>query len=116
MNHKPLKAGNQTFILIAAFFTLLAIVGFVLYGLPFFYDFYIKEFGWSRTAVTSGNALGKLLVAPLFGFIAGWLIDKYGPRKLMMTGILMTAGALIGLSIMKSLGLFYISYIFVALG
>jgi hypothetical protein len=39
MNHKPLKAGNQTFILIAAFFTLLAIVGFVLYGLPFFYDF-----------------------------------------------------------------------------
>ncbi len=116
MNYKPLKAGNQTFILIAAFFTLLAIVGFVLYGLPFFYDFYIKEFGWSRTVVTSGNALGKLLVAPLFGFIAGWLIDKYGPRKLMMTGILMTAGALIGLSMMKSLGLFYISYIFVALG
>jgi MFS family permease len=116
MDIKPAKARHQTFILIAAFFTLLAIVGFVLYGLPFFYDFYIKEFGWSRTVVTSGNALGKLLVAPLFGFIAGWLIDKYGPRRLMMTGILMTAGALIGLSMMKSLGLFYISYVFVALG
>lgn len=116
MELKSRKAGHQTFILIAAFFTLLAIVGFVLYGLPFFYDFYIKDFGWSRSVVTSGNALGKLLVAPLFGFLAGWMIDKYGPRKLMMTGILMTAGALIGLSMMKSLGLFYISYIFVALG
>lgn len=116
MSFKTGKEGHQTFILIAAFFSLLAIVGFVLYGLPFFYDFYIKEFGWSRTVVTSGNAVGKMLVAPLFGFLAGWLIDKYGPRKLMMTGVLMTAGALIGLSMMKSLGLFYISYIFVALG
>jgi MFS family permease len=116
MELKSRKASHQTFILIAAFFTLLAIVGFVLYGLPFFYDFYIKDFGWSRSVVTSGNALGKLLVAPLFGFLAGLMIDKYGPRKLMMTGILMTACALIGLSFMKSLGLFYISYIFVALG
>jgi MFS family permease len=116
MDRKQGVAGNQTFILTAAFFTLLAIVGFVLYGLPFFYDFYIRDFGWSRSTVTSGNALGKLLVAPLFGFIAGWLIDKYGPRKLMMTGILMTAVALVGLSMMKSLGLFYVSYILVALG
>jgi MFS family permease len=116
MELKSRKASHQTFILIAAFFTLLAIVGFVLYGLPFFYDFYIRDFGWSRSVVTSGNALGKFLVAPLFGFLAGWMIDKYGPRKLMMTGILMTALALIGLSMMKSLGLFYVSYIFVALG
>lgn len=116
MEIKSKEGGKQTIILIAAFFTLLAIVGFVLYGLPFFYDFYIKDFGWSRTTVTSGNALGKLLVAPLFGFIAGWLIDKYGPKRLMMTGILMTAAALVGLSIMKSTGLFYLSYIFVALG
>lgn len=110
------SAKSQTFILFAAFFSLLAIVGFVLYGLPFFYDFYIKDFGWSRATVTSGNALGKLLVAPLFGFIAGWLIDKYGPKRLMVTGIILTAAALLGLSMMKSLGLFYISYILVALG
>jgi MFS family permease len=110
------KASRQTYIVVAAFFTLLVIVGFVLYGLPFFYDFYIEEFGWSRTVVTSGNALGKLLVAPLFGFLAGWLIDKYGPRRLMMAGLLMTTAALIGFSLMKSLGLFYISYVLVALG
>src|SRR5512137_1443430 len=104
--------GYQTYVVIAAFFSLLAIVGFALYGLPFFYDFYIKEFGWSRTIVTSGNALGKLLVAPLFGFIAGWLIDRHGPRRMLMAGALMTGSAMIALSLMNSLGLFYIAYIF----
>jgi hypothetical protein len=43
---------RHTYILATAFFSLLAIVGFALYGLPFFYDFYMKEFGWSRTLVT----------------------------------------------------------------
>jgi len=107
---------SQTFVIITAFCSLLAIVGFALYGLPFFYDFYIKEFGWSRALVTSGNALGKLLVAPMVGFFAGWIIDRYGPKRMLMAGALMTLMALVGLSIMKSLGLFYLSYIFVALG
>ncbi|MCU0473578.1 MAG: MFS transporter [Bacteroidales bacterium] len=107
---------SQTFVIITAFCSLLAIVGFALYGLPFFYDFYINEFDWSRTIVTSGNALGKLLVAPLFGFIAGWIIDRHGPRRMMMAGALMTGAALIGLSLMNSLSIFYLSYILVALG
>jgi MFS family permease len=107
---------SKTYILATAFLSLLAIVGFALYGLPFFYDFYMKEFGWSRTVVTSGNALGKLLVAPLFGFIAGWLIDRYGPRRMLMAGALMTGSAMIALSLMNSLALFYVAYIFVALG
>jgi MFS family permease len=107
---------SKTFVVITAFFSLLAIVGFALYGLPFFYDFYIKEFGWSRATVTSGNALGKLLVAPLFGFIAGWIIDRYGPKKMLIAGALMTGVALAGLGSMNSTGLFYLSYIFVAMG
>ncbi len=111
-----LKGSSQPYVIATAFFSLLAIVGFALYGLPFFYDFFMNEFGWDRTTVTSGNALGKIIVAPLFGFLAGWLIDKYGPRKLLMAGAFMTGFALIGLSLMRSLGMFYIFYIFVALG
>jgi MFS family permease len=107
---------SQTYIIATAFLSLFAIVGFALYGLPFFYDFFSKEFGWSRTIVTSGNALGKLLVAPLFGFLAGWLIDKYGPRRMLMAGALLTGTALIGLSLMNSLGLFYLFYVFNAMG
>jgi MFS family permease len=107
---------SQTFVIVTAFLSLLAIVGFALYGLPLFYNFYIEEFGWSRKIVTSGNAYAKILVAPLFGFIAGWIVDKYGPKKMLMTGAFMTLIAFLGLSMMKSLSVFYISYVFVALG
>jgi len=114
-NESPSRS-SQPYVVAAAFFSLLAIVGFALYGLPFFYDFFIKDFGWSRAVVTSGNALGKLLVAPLFGFIAGWIIDRYGPRRMMMAGALMTGSALIGLSLMNSLGMFYLFYVLNAMG
>ncbi len=110
------KRSSQTYIVATAFLSLFGIVGFAYYGLPFFYDFMIKEYGWSRTVVTSGNALGKLVVGPLFGFVAGWMIDKYGPRRLMMTGILFMGIALIGISFSTSLGMFYTFYIFNALG
>jgi len=80
------NGSSRPYVLAATFFSLLAIVGFALYGLPFYYDFMKEEFGWSTKVVTSGNALSKLLIAPLFGFLAGWIIDRYGPRKMMMAG------------------------------
>jgi MFS family permease len=107
---------SQTYILITAFMALFAIVGFALYGLPFFYDFMTKEYGWTRAVVTSGNAVGKLVVAPIFGFLAGWLIDRYGPRSLMMTGAFLAGTALIGLSFADSLPMFYLFYVLNALG
>ena len=112
----PSKRSSKTYIVTTAFLTLLALSGFAYYGLPFFYDFMIKEYGWSRTIVTSGNAVGKLLVGPLFGFIAGWMIDRYGPRRLMISGSLMMGTALIGLGFSSSLVLFYAFYIFNAMG
>jgi MFS family permease len=113
---KQPKSSSQPYIVAAAFFSLLAIVGFALYGLPFYYDFFVREFGWSRTVVTSGNAVGKLLVAPLFGFVAGWLIDRYGPKKMMLAGSLMAGSAIIGLSFMSNLWMFYAFYVLNALG
>ncbi len=107
---------SQPYIVATAFLTLLALVGFAYYGLPFFYDFMIGEYGWSRAVVTSGNAVGKLVVGPLFGFIAGWMIDRYGPRRLMLTGSLMMGIALVGLSFADTLGIFYLFYLFNALG
>src|SRR5262252_701903 len=79
-------------VMATAFAVLFCIVGLALWGLPFYYDFMVRQFGWSRAQVTSGNALSKLVVGPVFGFIAGWMVDRFGPRRLMMAGILM-AGA-----------------------
>ena len=101
---------------VTSFVVLFAIVGLALYGLPFYYDFMVREFGWSRAQVTSGNAISKLLIGPLFGFAAGWIVDRFGPRRLMMAGIVMAGGALIGLAHMTALWMFYLFYIFNALG
>ena len=110
------RSRTQAYVAATSFVTLFSIVGLALYGLPFFYDFMVTEFGWSRARVTSGNALSKLVIGPLFGFLVGWMIDRFGPRRLMMSGILMAGVALIGLSYMTSLWMFYLFYIFNALG
>ena len=101
---------------ITSFVALFSIVGLALYGLPLYYDFMVRDFGWSRTQVTSGNALSKLLVGPLFGFVAGWFVDRFGPRRLMMAGVLMAGVALIGLGRMSALWMFYVFYLLNALG
>jgi sugar phosphate permease len=107
---------NQFQVAATGFLSLFSLVGIMFYGLPFFYDFWVTDFGWSRAQVTSGNALAKIIVGPLFGFLAGWIIDRFGPRRLMLSGIVMGGIALIGLSWMTSLWQFYVFYLFNALG
>jgi sugar phosphate permease len=108
--------GAQAQAAATSFLALFAIVGIALYGLPFFYDFMVRDFGWSRAQVTSGNAISKLLVGPLFGFVAGWMVDRFGPRRLMVAGILMAGIALVGLGMIGTLAGFYFFYLFNALG
>lgn len=107
---------GQTLAATTAFAALFSVVGIALYGLPFFYDFFVTEFGWTRQQVTSGNAYSKLIVGPLFGYLAGWLVDRHGPRRLLLVGILMAGGALVGLGAISTLAGFYVFYLFNALG
>jgi MFS family permease len=110
------KRSSQLQVAATSFLALFSIVGFALYGLPFFYNFMVTDLGWTRAQVTSGNFYSKLLIGPLFGFLAGWIIDRWGPRKLMIAGILMAGMALIGLASVSTLGMFYLFYVFNALG
>jgi sugar phosphate permease len=114
----PLRGLNRDQILAVttAFLALFSVVGIALYGLPRFYPFYVEELGWTRQQVTSGNAYSKIIIALLFGFIAGRVVDAAGPRRVMLVGIVMAGGALIGLSYVTSLTAFYLFYGFNALG
>jgi MFS family permease len=98
------------------FVALFCNVGLTVWGLPFYYDFMVKEYGWSRARVTSGNAISKVVIGLAFGFLAGWLVDRFGVRKLMLAGTLMTGCALVGLGSISTIGTFYFFYMFVALG
>lgn len=97
------------------FVSLFSLIGIMFYGLPFFYDFWVKEFGWSRVTVTSGSAFGRITAA-LLGYFVGWLIDRFGPRKLILTGILFGGTAFVALSMMTSLWQFYAFSLWAALG
>ena len=73
------------------FFTFGLTVGLPYYNLPFFYDYFGKAFHWTAPQITLGfplAALPSVLIAPL-------LIHRYSPRKLILCGTLLTAGALI---------------------
>jgi sugar phosphate permease len=107
---------HQALAVATAFFALFSIVGFAFYGLPFFYDFFVRELGWTRAQVTSGNAFAKLVIGPLFGFFAGVVVDRFGPRRLMLLGILFAGLAPIGLGGTTTLAAFYAFYLMNALG
>jgi sugar phosphate permease len=108
--------GAKAQVAATAFLSLFSLVGLSFYGLPFFYDFWVRDFGWNRATITSGNLFGKIIVGTLFGFLIGWFIDRFGPRRLMLVGILMGGFAVIGLSQVSSLWMFYLCYLFNALG
>jgi sugar phosphate permease len=52
----------------------------------------------------------------VFGFAAGYFVDRFGPRRLMIVGILMAGTALMGLGSISTLTGFYFFYLFNAIG
>src|SRR3989337_301503 len=53
------------------------------------------EFGWSRTEIASAASLNLLLFG-LFAPIGGWLIDRVGPRRVILGCLSTLAVGLIG--------------------
>jgi MFS family permease len=91
-----------------AFFTFGIAVGIPYYGGPFFYDYYMKEFGWSRADVT----LGFPLAATLTLWVGPMLVHRFSPRKLIILGTGLTALAFIGFGTMDGSLMMYYAFWF----
>jgi len=113
---EPRDRQGANFAAVTGFFALFSVVGIALWGLPYYYDFMVREFGWTRAQVASGNAFSKLMIGPIFGFVAGWMVDRFGPRKLLIVGVLLAGLAVSGLGSISSLRGFYFFYLLNALG
>jgi MFS family permease len=61
-------------------------VGTYFYGFSTFFNPMIAEFGWSRALMSGVYSLSRL-EGGIEGPIAGWLIDRYGARKILMIGM-----------------------------
>ncbi len=100
--------------------------GLIHYGFSAYFTPLVTEFGWSRAELSGVFALSRLeggLIAPAAGFI----IDRVGPRRLLMGGLFMMGLGFILLSRVNAvqffsiqidaLVMFYIVYaLFIAIG
>lgn len=80
------------------------------YGFSVFYKRLIDHFGWTRTALAGAIALSRL-EAGFLGGVEGFLVDKYGPTKIILLGIILSTIGLIWLSQINSLLEFYLVFI-----
>jgi len=110
-------SGRQNFygwwITLYAFFTFGIAVGIPYYGGPFFYDYYMKAFGWNRGDVT----LGFPLAATLTLWVGPLLVHRFSPRKMILVGTGFSAMAFIGFGTMKgSLASYYFFWFLYVIG
>jgi MFS family permease len=89
--------------------------GVVFYGFTALFEPLKIEFGWSYAQISFAASLRGLeagLLAPLVGV----LVDRWGPRRLLFSGAIITGLGLMLLSNTTSLGTFYGSFVVVAIG
>jgi len=84
--------------------------GIYVYGFTTFFLPLQKELGLSRTAYSAVVSVARLEGA-IEGPIAGWLIDRFGARKLMVIGLLMFGAGFILMYWMDSLLYFILVFV-----
>ena len=75
----------------------------------------LETFGWSRGVTGAAISLQRGESGMISPFV-GVILDKYGPRKAMAFGILLTGGGFVYMSQMQSLWQFYIAIGLLTLG
>ena len=74
-----------------------------------------EEFGWSRTLLSTGFSLSNIVNGVLAPF-EGWLSDRFGPRRLVLTGMVMLGTGFIFLSTVNSIVSYFLSFTVIACG
>jgi MFS transporter, OFA family, oxalate/formate antiporter len=95
-------------IVLAAFLNLFFSVGIIFYGFPVFYPSLVESLGFTRGQLTQGFLYGFLLAGPLFGLLAGALIDRLGPRRVIRLGIGFVGLSLVLMGVMSRLWQYYL--------
>jgi MFS family permease len=97
----------------AAFITFGLAVGIPYYNIGFFFDYFQRQYGWSRPHITLGFPLAALLTI----WIGPLVIHRYSPRKLILAGTVLSAIALAGFARMGgALPVYYAFWIVYTMG
>ena len=101
--------------MLASFVVAFYVAGTIFYGFTAFIEPLADEFGWSYTQISLAASLRGLemgLLAPLVGI----LVDRFGSRKLLLSGVLILGLGNIMLGFTQSLVMFYGAFFLIAFG
>ncbi len=84
-------------------------------GFGAFFDPIVEQFGWGRATTSAAVSLQRTESGMISPFV-GWFIDKFGPRRVMLAGIVATGLGFIMLSRINSLWQFYLAFAVITLG
>lgn len=73
------------------------------------------DFGWSKTLMAGAFALTRI-ESGILGPLQGWLVDRFGPRIILLIGILLFGLGFMLFSQVDSLLGFYLTFALIALG
>lgn len=95
-------------VVLAAFLNLFFSVGIVYYGFPVFYPSMVDSLGFTRAQLTQGFLLGFVVAGVPLGLLAGVLIDRLGPRRVILGGLWCVGLPLILMGSMSRLWQYYL--------
>ena len=84
-------------------------------GFGAFFDPIVDQFGWGRATTSAAVSLQRTESGMISPFV-GWFIDRFGPRRVMLAGILATGLGFVMLSRINSLWQFYLAFTIITLG
>ncbi|MFQ6122950.1 MAG: MFS transporter [Dehalococcoidales bacterium] len=114
-NRNPFKIFYGWWIVGASFFIALYVGGTVFYGFTAFFEPIANEMGWSYTQISLAASLRGLEIG-LLSPIAGILVDRWGPRRVIFGGVFITVSGLLLLSSARSLIMFYGAFALLSIG
>ncbi len=115
LDRKPHRVFYGWWIVGACFFISLYMGGVVFYGFTTLIEPLAKDFGWSYTQISFAASLRGMEMGILAPFV-GMLVDRWGPRRLLFSGVIITTLGLMLLSRTTSLGMFYGAFVLMAIG
>ncbi len=74
-----------------------------------------KDFGWSKAILAGPRSIAQVEQSVL-GPLEGFLVDRFGPRRIVTIGIFITGLGFILFGLTNSLWMYYLSNIIIALG
>ncbi|MFH1141570.1 MAG: MFS transporter, partial [Chloroflexota bacterium] len=74
-----------------------------------------KEFGWAKSTISVARSLTQV-ESGLLGPIEGVMVDRLGPRIMVVAGMAIFGSGMILLGFVHSLWMYYMAYIVIALG